>query len=167
MGTPLHLSDEAMLLCNRVLAALGGPPAKSQVEGALPPDALAVLCLFLLTQEFPCRIGFIGEGETLLAQVKGLIHVLGQAAYPMVTGGAPLSFQEVVAELGPSRTLLKPLFRYDQDGETIGAEPVGAHATLAVGPDGGPYTLAILSTPGPAPLEAPTDGLHPAVLLLG
>lgn len=167
LGTPYHLSEEAMVVCNRVLAALGGPPAKTQVTGHLPVQGVALLSLFLLTQELPARVGYLGDGEPLLAQLKSLAHVLGHSALPMVGAQEPLPFQEVVKELGPSGTQFRPLLRYDLEGEPTDFEPEGAPGVLVVGPEGGGYTLAIMGEAGPAPLAQPTaDGLHPAVLLL-
>jgi hypothetical protein len=167
LGTPFHLTEESMMLCNRVLAALGGPPAKPQVTGNLQPQAVGVLALFLLTQELPCRIGYLGEGETILGQLRSLAHVLGHSALPMLTGGETLPFQAVVRELGADGTQFRPLIRYDLEGEPVSFEPEGAPGVLVVGPDGGPYTLAILAQAGPTPLAQPDGGLHPSVLVLG
>lgn len=167
LGTPFHLSEEAMVVCNRVLAALGGPPAKAQVTGHLPLQGVAVLSLFLLTQELPARVGYLGDGDALLGQLKSLAHVLGHSALPMVGAREPLQFQEVVKELSPASTQFRPLLRYDLEGEPTGFEPEGAPGLLVVGPEGGEYTLAILASAGPAPLAQPTEGgLHPAVLVL-
>jgi hypothetical protein len=167
LGAPIHLSDEVMIVCNRVLAALGGPPAKPQVTGRISAQGLAVLTLFLLTQELPARIGYLGDGEPLLAQLKSLAHVLGHSALPMLGASEPLPFQAVVKELGPSGTQFRPLLRYDIDGEPTGFEPEGAPGVLMVGPDGGGYTLAILDSAGPAPLAQPGEGLYPSVLVVG
>lgn len=167
LGTPYHLSEEAMMVCNRVLAALGGPPAKAQVTGQLPVQGVALLSLFLLTQELPAQIGYLGDGEPLLAQLKSLAHVLGHSALPMVGAREPLQFQEVIKELGATSTQFRPLLRYDLEGEPTSFEPEGAPGVLVVGPDGGEYTLAVMGTAGVAPLASPSDGgLHPAVLVL-
>lgn len=166
LGSPFHLSEESMMLCNRVLAALGGPPAKPQVSGPLSIKGVALLSLFLLTQELPARIGYLGEGEPLLAQLKSLAHLLGHSALPMLTPGEPLPFQAIVRELGASGTQFRPLLRYDQEGEPTSYDPEGAPGLLVVGHEGGEYTLAILAEPGPAPLAQPSGGLHPTVLVL-
>ncbi|HLO04740.1 MAG TPA: hypothetical protein VK191_16665 [Symbiobacteriaceae bacterium] len=167
LGTPFHLSEEAMVVCNRVLAALGGPPAKAQVTGQLSHQGVALLSLFLLTQELPARVGYLGDGEVLLGQLKSLAHVLGHSALPMIGASEPLPFQAVVKELGPNGTQFRPLLRYDLEGEPTGFEPEGAPGSLVIGPDGGGYTLAILAAAGPAPLAQPGEGLHPSVLVLG
>lgn len=174
---PLSLPDGDLLTCNRVLAGLGGPPALPEVRGNFTSDGLSLLLLFLLTQEIPCRVGLIGRSEGYLARLKSLAHLLGHAAYPVVTGGPPLSFQEVVRELGGSGARMRPLVRYDADGEPVEILPEGAAGSLGLGADQGPYTLAVLlgSGSGPAPLLPPPPtvrdgetppGLHPAVLYL-
>jgi hypothetical protein len=166
---PLSLTEGDMLLANRVLAALGGPPAASEVRGRFESDGLPLLLLFLLTQELDCRAGLVGNAEETLAKLKGLAHLLGHGVYPMLTEAAPLAFQDVVREMGPSGAALKPLVSYDQDGEPAAIATSGAAGRLGVGPEQGPYTLAIMlcGAAGPAPLR-PADGtLHPTVLLLG
>jgi hypothetical protein len=165
---PLTITEGDMVLVNRVLAALGGPPAASEVRGRFESDGLPMLLLFLLTQELDCRVGLVGDAEETLARLKGLAHLLGHGVFPMLTGQAPLSFQDVVRELGPAGAVLKPLVAYDQDGEPEALAGSGAGGRLGVGPEHGPYTLAVmLGAAGPAPLR-PTDGtLHPTVLLLG
>lgn len=167
-GYALDMPDADLLLANRVLAALGGPPAASEVRGRFAGDGLALLLLFLLTQEIPCRIGLLGRSEGELARVKSLVHLLGQAAYPTMSGGAPLQFQEIVRELGSGGAVLRPCFRYDADGEPTELVLEGAAGLLRTAADGGPFTLAILvgKGPGPAPVIAPGGPLHPAVLIV-
>lgn len=166
---PLSLTDSDMLLINRVLAALGGPPAASEVRGRFESDGLPLLLLFLLTQELDCRVGLLGDAEPVLGKLKGLAHLLGHGVVPMLTGQTPLSFQDVVRELGPAGAALKPLVSYDQDGEPEAIAPSGAAGRLGVGPDHGPYTLAVMlgGAAGPAPLRPAAGTLHPTVLLLG
>lgn len=164
---PLSLPEEDRILANRVLAALGGPPARPQVEGEFTGDGLSLLLLFLLTQEHECRISLTGRSEESMARLKSLVHLFGHAAWPMLTGEAPLQFQQVVKELGPSGAILRPQVRYDQEGEPVEILPTGAAGRLMTGPEGGPFTLAVLQgAAGPAPLEAPGGALHPAVLVL-
>ncbi|HYF93450.1 MAG TPA: hypothetical protein VD969_14650 [Symbiobacteriaceae bacterium] len=167
-GHPLRVTDGELLLANRVLAALGGPPAASEVRGRFAADGLPLLLLFLLTQELDCRVGLIGRADAEMSRLKGLVQLFGQAACPMVTGGPPLAFTDVVRELGPSGALLAPVVRYDQDGEPLTVAATGAGGRVGVGPEHGPYTLAfLLAGAGPAPLR-PADGqLHPAVVVLG
>lgn len=164
----LTIPDEDMLLANRILAGLGGPPAPSQVRGRFNGDGLATLLLFLLTQERECRAGLLVQAEPTMGRLKSLVHLLSHAVYPTIAGPAPLQFQDVVKELGPSGAKLKPLFRYDDDGEPIAMELNGGSGTLRVGAEGGPYTLVVTSAEGagPAPLEAPGGAMHPAVLIL-
>lgn len=164
----LHMPDEDMLLANKVLAALGGPPMPSQVTGTFRGDGLALLLLFLLTQELPCRAGLIGHTEPVMARLKALTHLLGHAVWPTISGSEePMAFQEVVREIGPSGATLRPLFRYDAEGEPTSMEPQGAVTTLRLGAEGGPYTLAVLlgDQAGPAPMAQPAD-LHPTVLVI-
>jgi len=166
---PLQIPDQDMLLANRTLAGLGGPPASSQVEGTFQGDGLPLLLLFLLTQEYACRIGLAGEADPVLARVKALTHLLGHAVWPTMTGSPePLAFQEVVRELGPSSTQLRPLFQYDQEGEPTAMERLGAESLVRVGADGGPYHLAVMlgNRAAPMPLVMPGDSLHPTVLWL-
>lgn len=166
---PLSLTDGDMLLANRVLAALGGPPAASEVRGRFESDGLPLLLLFLLTQELDCRAGLVGDADDTLAKLKSLAHLLGHGVCPMLTGQEPLAFQDVVRELGPAGAVLKPLVTYDQDGEPEAIATSGAAGRLGVGHEHGPYTLAVMlnGAGGPVPLR-PTDGtLHPTVLLLG
>ncbi len=167
---PLSMPDDDLLLANRVLAALGGPPAKPEVRGRFEGDGLALMLLFLLTQEIPCRVGMLGGAEETLGRLKGLIHLFGHAAYPLLSGQSALPFQDVVKELGPGGAVLRPLVRYDQDGEPMEIELSGSAGALRTGSDGGPYTLAVLNgnSPGPAPLgSAAEGGMHPTVLILG
>lgn len=170
-GTPLLVTDADMLLANRVLASLGGPPAASEVRGRFEGDTLPLLLLFFLTQEMPCRVGLLGNAEPVMARVKSLVHLLGQAVYPMVSGQGALAFQDVVKELGPSGAILRPSLTYDErDGEPVSVSAAGAAGRLGVGADHGPYTLAVLlgESSGPAPLAAGAEGdLHPAVLVVG
>ncbi|MFZ5823682.1 MAG: hypothetical protein ACOY94_05025 [Bacillota bacterium] len=164
----LRMDEEDLLLANRVLAALGGPPAAAEVRGSFRGDGLALLLLFLLTQENPCRVGLIGQSEPVLGRVKALTHLLGHAVWPVVSGAKePLGFQDVVKEIGPGGAQLRLLFRYDDQGEPIAVERTGAVASLRTGADGGPYTLAVLlgAQTGPVPL-APPASLHPAVLVV-
>lgn len=173
----LSLPDGDLLLANRVLAGLGGPPAPPEVRGSFTGDGLSLLLLFLLTQEIPCRAGLIGRSDAHLTRLKSLAHLLGHAAYPVLTGSPPLAFQEVVREIGPTGARMRPLLTYDSEGEPVDFLPEGAAGSLGVGPDQGPYTLAVLLGPssGPAPLlpsplaqergEQPS-GLHPVVLYL-
>ncbi len=164
---PLHVPEEDLILANRTLAALGGPPAPSQVQGGLKGDGLPLLLLFLLTQEYTCRIGLSGDAEPVLARVKALTHLLGHAVWPTVSGRTePLGFQDVVKELGPSITQLRPLFQYDKEGEPTSMEPTGAKSILRIGADS--YHLAVLlgEQAKPLPLVQPGDSLHPAVLLI-
>jgi hypothetical protein len=165
---PLTITEEEMLLANRVLAALGGPPAPSEVRGRFAADGLPALILFLLTQEYPCRIGLLGDGEQVISRLKSLVHLLGHGACPLITGQPPLAFQEVVKELGPTGVVLRPLIRYDAAGEPVGVEPAGAAGAVRVGPEAGPYTLAVMPGQGarPASLASADGGLHPAVLVL-
>lgn len=167
IGESLTITDDDMLLCNRVMAALGGPPAASEVRGRMTTDALATLLLFLLTQDLPCRTGLLGQADRVMAKLKSLVHLLGHGAYPIVTGEGPLAFQDVVKELGAHGAVLRPLVRYDQEGEPTAVDATGGAGALKVGPEGGPFTLAILlgAGAGPAPL-APAGDLHPAVLIL-
>lgn len=167
-GQPLTISDNDMMLANRVLAALGGPPARPEVRGRFETDGLPLLLLFLLTQEIPCRAGLLGDSEPAMARLKALVHLLGHGVYPLLSGQQQLQFQEVVKELGPAGAVLRPLVRYDSEGEPTEIEPQGGAGLLRVGWDGGPYTLAVLSgsAPGPAPLSSAGGSLHPTVLLL-
>lgn len=168
-GQPLSILDTDMQLANRTLAALGGPPAPPQVRGRFSNDGLPLLLLFLLTGEWECRVGLLGSHEPVSARLKGLVHLLGHAVYPLLTGQPPLSFQEVVREMGPSGTTLRPCILYeDTNGEPERFSLTGARGQLRVGAEGGPYTLAVLlgAAPGPAPLSARTELLHPAVLIL-
>lgn len=164
----LHIPDEDMILANKALAALGGPPMAPQVAGTFKGDGLALLLLFLLTQEKECRIGLIGNAEPVLARLKALTHLLGHAVWPTMQGSRePLAFQEVVKEIGPAGAVLRPVFRYDADGEPTAMEPQGAASSLRVGAEHGPYTLAVLLSEqaGPALLAQPGE-LHPAVLVI-
>ncbi|HWI61646.1 MAG TPA: hypothetical protein VNT75_07410 [Symbiobacteriaceae bacterium] len=165
---PLTLSEGDLVFVNRILAALGGPPAASEVRGRFDSDGLPLLLLFLLTQEMEIRAGLLGDASAPLAHLKGLCHLLGQAAYPLVTGRPQLAFQDVVRELGPTGAVLKPLVRYDADGEPLTIDLIGAAGRLGVGPEHGPYTLAVLlDGSGPAPLRQAAGGLHPAVAIAG
>ncbi len=161
------MPDEDLLLANRVLAAMGGPPAASQVRGSFGGDGLGLLTLFLLTQEIPCRIGLIGNAEPTIARLKSLVHLFGQAVYPTVSGAGPLEFQQVVRELGSAAVLLRPLVNYDSEGEPTEILESGAAGQLRTGYDGGPYTLAVLlnHNAGLAPLASAGGDLHPAVLI--
>jgi hypothetical protein len=165
---PLTIPDEDMLLTNRILASLGGPPASSQVTGTFLGDGLPTLLLFLMTQEFPCNVGLMGRSEPHMARLKSLVHLLSQAVYPMISGNQPLQFQDVVKELGPSGAVLHPQFQYDEDGEPTSMELSGAAGAVHVGPEAGPYTLLVLAGEhsGPALLASPGDGMHPTVLIL-
>lgn len=167
-GHQLNMPDPDLLLANRVLAALGGPPAAPEVRGRFEGDGLPLLIMFLLTQDLPCRVGLLGHSDAVLGRLKSLVHLLGHAAYPIVSGQGQLPFQEVVKELGPSGAILRPLVQYDQNGEPIAFELTGAAGVLRTGSEGGPYTLAVLqgSGAGPAPLGTVSHGLHPTVLLL-
>ncbi|MDB4895358.1 MAG: hypothetical protein JWN15_1620 [Firmicutes bacterium] len=166
---PLTITEEEMLLANRVLAALGGPPAPAEVRGRFSADGLPALLLFLLTQEYPCRIGLLGDAEAVITRLKSLVHLLGHGACPVLSGEDPLGFQEVVKELGPNGVVLRPLFRYDEAGEPVGFEPEGAAGAVRVGPGAGPYTLTVVPGQGarPASLACPGGDLHPAILVLG
>lgn len=161
------MPDEDLLLANRVLAALGGPPAASQVRGSFSGDGLGLLNLFLLTQEIPCRIGLVGNAEPAIARMKSLVHLFGHAVYPTVSGKGPLEFQQVVRELGPTGIVLRPLITYDVEGEPTEIVETGSTGRLRIGPDGGPYTLAILLNhdTGLAPLASTNGRLHPTVLI--
>lgn len=164
----LTMPDEDLLMANRALAALGGPPMPPQVAGSFKGDGLALLILFLLTQEVDCRIGLVGNAEPVLARLKAMTHLLGHAVWPTVTGKKePLAFQEVVKEIGPHSVALRPLFTYDEEGEPTAMEPQGATASLRVGAEHGPYSLVVLlgEQAGPAPLAQPGE-LHPTVLLV-
>jgi len=163
---PLNVPEPDLLLANRVLAALGGPPAAAEVRGSFTGDGLALLVLFLLTQEIPCRVGLLGRAEGELARLKSLVHLLGQAAYPTLTGGAPLQFQAIVRELGPGGAALRPCFLYDAEGEPTEMVLEGAAGSLRTDPDGGPFTLLILAGAGAARLEPPGGTLRPAVVVL-
>lgn len=168
-GHSLTFGDDDLVLANRVLAALGGPPAASQVRGRFgSSDGLPLLLLFLMTQELDCRVGLLGDAEAAMGRLKGLAHLFGQAAYPLATGRPALAFQEVVRELGPAGAVLKPLVSYDEDGEPAAIDLQGAAGRLGVGPEHGPYTLAVmLEGAGPAPLRTGGGVLHPAVLIHG
>jgi len=163
----LSMPDEDLLLANRVLAALGGPPAASQVRGSFVGDGLGLLNLFLLTQEIPCRIGLVGDTEPAIARIKSLVHLFGHAVYPTVTGLGPMEFKQVVRELGPTSVLLRPLITYDSDGEPLEILETGAAGQLLTGHDGGPYILAVLLNhqAGIAPLASAGGPLHPTVLI--
>jgi len=65
--------------------------------------------------------------------------------------------------------VLRPLVRYDQEGEPTEIELTGAAGQLRTGSEGGPYTLAVLdgTGSGPAPLGSPGSDMHPTVLILG
>lgn len=171
-GLPLHMPDSDLLLANRVLAALGGPPAAREVKGRFEGDGLALLLLFLLTQEIPCRVGLTGgTAEQALPRLKGLVHLLGHAVVPTLTGGAPLDFDQVVQELGPAGAALHPCLSYDDDGEPVACRPEGGAGLVRVALEDGPFTLAVLAGPGePAPGHQPpvvAEGeMHPAVLRL-
>ncbi|HWI52513.1 MAG TPA: hypothetical protein VNT01_10285, partial [Symbiobacteriaceae bacterium] len=144
------------------------PPAASEVRGRFEGDGLALLLLFLLAQEMDIRAGLLGRAEETLGRLKGLVHLFGQAAYPLVAGRPALAFQDVVRELGPAGAVLKPLVRYDQDGEPLSVDLLGAGGRLGVGPEHGPYTLALLlDGAGPAPLRPVEPDLHPVVAVLG
>jgi hypothetical protein len=165
---PLAVTEADMLLANRLLAGLGGPPAASEIRGRFEGDTLALLLLFFLTQELPVRAGLLGNAEPVMGKVKSLVHVFGHATYPLLTGRPALNFQDVVRELGPAGATLKPLVRYDdQDGEPLTIDLLGAAGRLGVGPEEGPYTLAVLlgAQSGPAPLSPVVDGLHATVLV--
>lgn len=164
----LQIDDEDLILANKTLAALGGPPMSSQVAGSFRGDGLPLLLLFLLTQEMECRVGLIGNAEPIMARLKALTHLLGHAVWPTLTGSRePLAFQDAVREIGPHGAVLRPLFHYDADGEPTSVDPSGAAASLRVGAEGGPYTLAVLlgDQAGPAPLAQP-GALHSAVLVV-
>jgi hypothetical protein len=169
-GHPLTVTDEAMLLANRILAGLGGPPAAAEVRGRADSDIVPLLLLFFLTQEMPCRIGLLGQAEPVLTRLKGLVHLFSHAVYPKLSGEGALSFQDVVKELGPSGAVLRPLVQYDdQDGEPLSIALAGAAGRVGVGAEHGPYTLAVLlgEGGGPAPLAPVAEGgLHPVVLIL-
>jgi hypothetical protein len=167
-GHPLTITEADMLLANRVLAALGGPPAPAEVRGRFSPDGLPTLLLFLLTQEQPCRVGLLGNAEPVMGRLKSLAHLLGHSVCPLLSGQPPLPFQEVVRELGPTVAALRPLFQYDEAGDPTGFEPQGAAGLVRTGPEGGPYTLAVLLGEGavPAPLETVGGPLHAAVLIM-
>lgn len=167
-GEPLSVTEGDMILANRTLAGLGGPPAASEVRGSFEGDGLPLLLLFLLSGEIPCHIGLLGNSEPVMGRVKALTHLLGHGAYPLITGKPPLGFQEVVRELGAGGAVLRPLFRYDQEGEPVAVETSGAAGRLGVGPEAGPYTLAVHlgGATGPAPLTRAEGELHPAVLIL-
>jgi hypothetical protein len=168
-GHPLSLPDGDLLLANRVLAGLGGPPAASEIRGRFEGDGLAMLLLFFLTQEWDCRVGLLGSAEPGLARLKSMAHLFSHGAYPLLTGQAPLAFQDVVRELGAAGAAFKPLVRYDDhDGEPLSIDLLGSAGRLGVGPEHGPYTLAILlEGAGPAPLRQADGILHPTVLVLG
>lgn len=168
-GLPLSLPDGDLMLANRILAALGGPPAAPEVRGSFQGDGLSMLLLFLLTQEMECRIGLVGPSDPLLARLRSLVHLLGHAVYPTLTGQGQLAFQEVVKEMGHSGALLKPCFEYDGEGEPVAIRPAGAAGQLRLGSDAGPYTLAVLlgQGVGPMPVAARNGPLHPAVVVLG
>lgn len=166
---PLAITDEDLQLANRTLAALGGPPAGSEVRGRFTSDGLPLLLLFFLTQEMPCRIGLLGQTEAAMGRLKSLIHLFGHAVYPLISTQPPLAFAEVVRELGPSGALLKPCVVYeDRDGEPTEILRSGSAGQLRIGSEGGPYTLAVLQgeATGPARLQSANDLLHPAVLIL-
>lgn len=164
----LQLPEGDLLLANRTLAALGGPPANPRVTGDFEGDGLPLLLLFLLTQEYPCRIGLIGDSDRVIARLKSLTHLLGHAVWPTLTEQPePLDFAEVVAELEPTGVRLHPLFQYDQEGEPVSAQASGAVANLGVGPEGGPYTLSVLlGAEADTALLATPEELHPAQLIL-
>jgi hypothetical protein len=165
---PFTISDDDMRLINRTLAGLGGPPANREVVGPFNSDGLATLLLFLLTQELECRVGLLGHVEPTMVRLKSLVHVLSQAAYPLITGLPALPFAEAIKEMGPERTILKPLVIYDEAGEPTSIALSGAHGRLGVGLDHGPYTLAILvgQHAGPAPLERANSAMQPSVLIV-
>lgn len=165
---PLTVTDGDMILANRTLAGLGGPPAASEVRGTSEGDGLPLLLLFLLTGEIPCHIGLLGNSEPVMARLKALAHLLGHGVYPLVTGKPALGFQEVVRELGAGGAVLRPLLHYDQEGEPTAMDLSGAAGRLGVGPEAGPYTLAVYlgEAAGPAPLARSEGDLHPAVLIL-
>ena len=167
-GHPLAMTEADLLLANRVLAGLGGPPAASQVKGRFESDGLPLLLLFFLTQEMPCRAGLLGNAEPVMGRLKGLVHLLGHGVYPLISGHPPLAFQDVVKELGTATAVLRPCVRYDQEGEPLSLDLTGSGGRLGVGPEHGPYNLAVLlgEGAGPAPLRQPEDGLHPTVLML-
>jgi hypothetical protein len=166
---PLSITEEERLLANRVLAALGGPPAPSEVRGTISADGLPLLLLFLLTQERDCRIALLGDVEATFATLKRLIHLFGHAVYPMLSGEGQLSFQEMVKELSTDRAVLRPVVQYDAEGEPTLILPTGTGSSLHTKAAEGPFTLLIRSAnaSGPAPV-GPVDGsLHPTILLLG
>jgi hypothetical protein len=168
-GHALSVPEGDLLLANRVLAGLGGPPAAAEIRGRFEGDGLPLLLLFFLTGEVDCRVGLLGAAEPALARLKALAHLFGQGAYPLLTGQAPLAFQDVVRDLGAAGAAFKPLVRYeDRDGEPLTIDLTGAAGRLGVGPEHGPYTLAILlEGAGPAPLRQADGSLHPTVLVLG
>jgi hypothetical protein len=165
---PLTFSDDDLLLANRTLAALGGPPASAEVRGQFSPDGLPLLLLFLLSQEFPCRAGLLGGSASAITRMKGLIQGFSYAAATLSDGAIPFGFHEVVRELGETGAMLHPCIAYDPDGEPKSIQPTGAPGVVRVGREGGPYTLAVLSggRTGPAPLQSPNGPLHPAVLIM-
>ncbi|HLN64724.1 MAG TPA: hypothetical protein VK464_24640 [Symbiobacteriaceae bacterium] len=166
----LAVTEADMLLANRILAGLGGPPAASEIRGRFEGDTLALLLLFCLTQDLPVRVGLLGETEPTMGKLKSLVHLFGHAAYPLLTGRPVLPFQEVVRELGAGGAQLKPVVRYDdQDGEPLTIDLLGATGRLGVGSEAGPYTLAVMLGEGAglAPLAPAEGGLHPVVLLVG
>lgn len=164
----LSMPDEDMLLANRVLASLGGPPAAPQVTGSFRGDGLPLLLLFLLTQERTCRVGLMGQTEPVMARLKALIHLLGHGVWPVLSKSTePLTFQEVVRELGPTGAQLRPVFQYDAEGEPTSMATTGSLSACGIGAELGPYTLAVLlgAHAGPAPLLQP-EAMHPAVLVI-
>lgn len=129
---------------NRILAGLGGPPANQRPAVTFrEADSLPLLLLFLLTQPLPVRGVLTGDLEAHAARLKQLIHLLGQAVVPMVSGGS-LSFDETVRTLSPALVALHPLISYDDEGEVTAVSPTGTETEVALIHDpGGALTLVI------------------------
>jgi|GEM_PF-5556542 len=170
-GHPVIVSDGDLMLTNRVLAALGGPPAAPQVRGRLRGDTLSLLLLFLITQDLPCKVGVVGpvlETDRVMAGLKSLVHLLAHGVYPMVTEKPPLDYHDAVETLSATEAVLHPLMQYAEDGEPAGLAPFGGSGSVTVGPADGPYTLLVTFGEEPqAGLLFPSDGtLHPASLVV-
>lgn len=165
---PLQTPEPDLLLANRVLAGLGGPPAPSRITGRFTGDGLPILLFFLLTQAQTCQVGLMGDQEPLLGRLKGLVHLFGQAVYPTLTGMDGLSYQAVVQELGQAGVQLWPVVSYAADGEPTAIHLTGSPSRLTLGASESPCTLAVLpDVHQPLPTMAAAGSLSPTALLIG
>lgn len=118
---------------NRILAGLGGPPANQRPSITFrEADSLPLLLLFLLTQPLSLRGVLTGDLDEQTARLKQLVHLLGQAAVPMIARGEARSFNETVRTLSPALVALHPVLSYDAEGEVTEVAPEGALSEIAL-----------------------------------